>query len=117
MAQAPEGPYLPDLMKEDPAYVAAWKAMVAGEKLPAWVNKFTKTQAAVATPVTKVPVAGQPYTLAWICEPHNCGGNEVYALFAPDARQAWGLLISDGKRRWLGNPDAAVQAAIQSGVQ
>ena len=60
MAQAPEGPYLPDLMKEDPAYVAAWKAMVAGEKLPAWVNKFTKTQAAVATQMTKVPVAAQP---------------------------------------------------------
>lgn len=113
---APQGPYLPDLMKQ-PAYRAAWKAMVAGESLPAWVNTFTKTQNAVATPVTTVSVAGQPYTLGWICEPHNCGGNEVYALFAPGARQAWGLLIRDGRRSWLGNPDAAVQAAILSGVQ
>lgn len=117
MAQDPDGPYLPDLMKAEPAYLAAWKAMVAGETLPTWVDKFTKTQGAVAAPVTSIPVAGQTYTLGWICEPHNCGGNEVYALFAPDARQAWGLLISDGKRRWLGNPDAAVQAAILSGVQ
>lgn len=117
MAQAPEGPYLPDLMEKQPAYLKAWKAMVAGEKLPGWVNTFTKTQGAVATPVKTIPVAGQPYTLGWICEPHNCGGNEVYALFAPDAHQAWGLLISDGKRRWLGKPDAAVQAAILSGVQ
>ena len=117
MAQAPEGPYLPDLMTDKPAYLAAWKAMVAGEKLPKWVNTFTKTQGAVAAPVTTVPVAGQPYTLGWICKPHDCGGNEVYALFAPEARQAWGLLISDGKRSWLGKPDAAVQAAILSGVQ
>ncbi|BAQ18739.1 Ivy family c-type lysozyme inhibitor [Methyloceanibacter caenitepidi] len=117
MAQAPEEPYLPDLMEQQPAYLEAWKAMVAGEKLPAWVNTFTKTQGAVAAPVKTIPVAGQPYTLGWICEPHNCGGNEVYALFAPDARQAWGLLIDDGKRRWLGKPDAAVQAAIQNAVE
>ncbi|WP_158007352.1 Ivy family c-type lysozyme inhibitor [Methyloceanibacter stevinii] len=117
MAQAPEGPYLPDLMKEQPAYLTAWKEMVAGEKLPAWVDTFTKTQGAVATPVKTIPVAGQPHTLGWICKPHDCGGNEVYVLFAPEARQAWGLMISDDKRRWLGNPDAAVQAAIESGVQ
>jgi len=49
---------------------------------------------------------------------HDCGGNEVYALFAPDARQAWGLLIIDGtKQQWLGEPDDAVKAAILSGVQ
>jgi len=117
MAQTPEGPYLPDLMKRQPAYLAAWDRMVAGERLLAWVKAFTKTQAAVATPVKTISVAGQPYTLGSICEPHNCGGNEVYALFAPKARQAWGLLISNGQRRWLGNPDAAVQAGILSGVQ
>ena len=117
MAQAPEEPYLPDLMEQQPAYLTAWKKMVAGEELPAWVNTFTKTQGAVAAPVKTIPVAGQPYTLGWICKPHDCGGNEVYALSAPEARQAWGLLISDGKRRWLGKPDAAIQAAIQSGVE
>lgn len=115
-ALAQDAPYLPDLM-EQPAYSEAWKKMVAGETLPAWVNTFTKTQNAVAAPVQSISVAGQAYTLGWICEPHNCGGNEVYALFAPEARQAWGLLISNGKRRWLGNPDPAVQAAILSGVQ
>lgn len=115
-AFAQDAPYLPDLMKQ-PAYLAAWKTMTAGERLPAWVNSFTKTQNAVATPVKTIPVAGQPYTLGWICKPHDCGGNEVYALFSPDARQAWGLLISGDQRSWLGNPDAAVQAAILSGVQ
>jgi hypothetical protein len=117
MAQAPEERYLPDLMEQQPAYLTARKKMVAGEKLPAWVNTFTKTQGAVAAPVKTITVAGRSYTLGWICKPHDCGGNEVYALFDPEARQAWGLLISDGKRRWLGKPDAAVQAAIQSGVE
>jgi len=38
-------------------------------------------------------------------------------LFAPGARQAWGLLINGGKRSWLGRPDPAIQAAILSGVK
>jgi Inhibitor of vertebrate lysozyme (Ivy) len=113
---AQDGPYLPDVMKH-PSYLAAWKAMVAGEKLPGWVSTFTKTQNAVAAPVKTISVAGEPYALGWICKPHDCGGNEVYALFAPDARQAWGLLIAGSKQQWLGKPDEAVKAAIMSGVQ
>ena len=104
-ALAQEGPYLPDLIKQ-PAYLASWKAMIAGENLPAWVNTENNSR-------------GRPSLYAcWICKPHDCGGNEVYALFAPDARQAWGLLIIDGtKQQWLGEPDDAVKAAILSGVQ
>lgn len=116
-ASAQEGPYLPDLMKQ-PAYLAAWKSMVAGERLPTWVNTFTKTQNAVAAPVKTISAAGQAYTLGWICEPQNCGLNEVYALAAPEARQAWALVIMDGaKRQWLGKPDDAVKDAILSGVE
>ena len=63
------------------------------------------------------PVGGQPYLLGWVCKPHDCGDNELYVLFAPGARQAWGLLISGDKRSWLGRPDPAIQAAILSGVQ
>jgi len=116
-ALAEDAPYLPELMK-NPAYRTAWANMIKGEQVPLWVNKFGGTFNATGSPVTSVPVAGQPYTLAWICEPHNCGDSQIYVLFAPEARQAWGLLITGGdKRSWLGKPDAAVQAAILSGVQ
>jgi hypothetical protein len=111
------GAYLFDLMKQ-PAYAKAWKGMVAGESVPPWVESFGKTLNATGSPVTEIPVGGEPYTLAWICKPHDCGDNQLYVLFAPGARQAWGLLISGGDRRsWLGRPDPAIQAAILSGVQ
>jgi hypothetical protein len=112
----PNAPYLFDLMKQ-PTYLAAWKGMVAGETVPPWVTTFGKTLNGTGTPVTQVSVGGVPYTLAWVCKPHDCGGNEVYVLFAPGGGQAWGLSISGGKRRWLGKPNAAIQAAILSGVQ
>ena len=35
-------PYLFDMLKE-PAYLAAWKAMLAGEHVPSWVASYAKT--------------------------------------------------------------------------
>lgn len=117
IAQDGAAPYLLDLMKK-PAYRKAWAGMVKGETVPLWISKFGVTYSATGAPVEAVAVRGEPYTLAWICEPHNCGDSQAYVLFAPEARQAWGLLITQGnKRQWLGNPDDAVKAAIESGVQ
>ncbi|MEZ5827935.1 MAG: Ivy family c-type lysozyme inhibitor [Hyphomicrobiales bacterium] len=112
-----EKPYLFDLLADD-AYLAAWHGMLEGETIPQWVEVYAEDFNGPATPSTQVPVGGEPYTLAFVCKAHDCGDNQLYVLFAPGARQAWGLLISGGdRRRWLGNPDAAVQAAILSGVQ
>jgi len=111
-----DGPYLFDLMKQ-PHYLMAWKGMLVGETVPPWVKTFTTSLNGTSAPSTTVSVGGELYLLGWVCKPHDCGGNELYALFAPGARQAWGLLISGGKRSWLGRPDPAIQAAILSGVQ
>lgn len=112
-----ETPYLYDLLK-DHDHLAAWNGMLAGETVPAWLKSYAKTFNGPATPSKAVPIGGQPYTLAWACKAHDCGDNQVYVLFAPGARQAWGLLITPGdKRTWLGRPDPAIQAAILTGVQ
>jgi hypothetical protein len=112
-----EAPYLFDLLGDDP-YLDAWNGMLAGETVPGWVKTYAKDFNGPATPSTKVSVGGEPYTLAWVCKAHDCGDNQLYVLFAPGAQPAWGLLISAGdQRRWLGQPDPAIQAAILSGVQ
>jgi hypothetical protein len=38
-------------------------------------------------------------------------------LFAPQARDAWGLLITAEEISWLGRPDERVQKAIMSSLQ
>jgi hypothetical protein len=111
-----DGPYLFDLMKQ-PRYAMAWKRMLVGETAPPWVNSFTKSLDGTSAPSTTVSVGGEPYLLGWVCKPHDCSGHELYVLFAPGARQAWGLLITGDKRSWLGRPDPAIQAAILSGVK
>jgi hypothetical protein len=111
-----DGPYLFDLMKQS-HYLMAWKGMLVGETVPPWVKSFTKTLNGTSAPSKTISVGGEPYLLGWVCTPHDCGGNKLYVLFAPGARQAWGLLISGSKRSWLGRPDPAIQAVILSGVQ
>jgi hypothetical protein len=115
-AAGEEKPYLYDLLG-DHAHLSAWNAMLAGETVPAWVKTYAKDFNGPTTPSKDVAVGGEPYTLAWVCKAHDCGDNQLYVLFAPGARAAWGLLISTGKRAWLGRPDPAIQAAILSGVE
>lgn len=115
-AEDATAPYLFDLLKKS-SYLNAWNGMLAGEPVPLWVKTYAKSFDGPATPSKDVMVSGEPYTLAWVCKTHDCGDRQLYVLFAPGARRAWGLLIDTGdKRSWLGRPDTAIQAAILSGV-
>jgi hypothetical protein len=83
--------------------------MLAGESLPEWVSHYAKIFDGLATPSKSVIPLGS--------KTHDCGGNELYVLFAPGGKLAWGLLSNGGEESWLGYPDAAIQAAIKSGAQ
>jgi inhibitor of lysozyme (Ivy) len=105
-------PYLYDLLKEKP-YHAAWDAMLKGEKkIDRWIVTFGKTYDGVTDKVKTVAVDGQNDMLGWVCKPHDCGNNQLYLLFAPDAKAAWGMLVTDKTTRWLGAPGDSVQAAL-----
>ncbi len=108
---ADDGPYLFDLLKQ-PAYLASWKAMLKGEQVPAWVASYAKTFDGPSSPSKTVTVGGQAYMLGWVCKAHDCGDNQLHVLFAPQGKQAWGLLVSGSNQKWLGRPDAGIQAAI-----
>jgi hypothetical protein len=112
---AADGPYLFDLLKQ-PAYLSAWKAMLAGESVPSWVSKYAKTFDGPSSPSKTVTVGGEAYTLGWVCKAHDCGDNQLHVLFAPAGRQAWGLLVTGSNQKWLGRPDAGIQAAITSNM-
>jgi hypothetical protein len=111
-----DGPYLFDLLKQ-PTYLAAWNGMLAGEQVPPWVAKYAKTFDGPSSPSKQVLVGAETYTLAWVCKAHDCGDNQLHVLFSPNGKRAWGLLITGQQRSWLGKPDAAIQAAIQSGIE
>jgi hypothetical protein len=108
--------YLFDLLKQ-PSYLSAWKSMLAGENVPKWVANYAKTFDGPSSPAKEVSVGAETYTLGWVCKAHDCGDNQIYVLFAPGGGKAWGLLVTGGNEKWLGGPDAAIQAAIKSGME
>ena len=89
--------------------------MLARESVPDWVSHYAKTFDGPATPSKSVAVGSETYTLAWVCKAHDCGDNQLNVLFLSGGKRAW--VLSDGKESWLGQPDAAIQAAIRSGAQ
>jgi hypothetical protein len=111
-----DDPYLFDLLKQ-PSYLSAWKAMLAGEHVPAWVSNYAKTFDGPSSPSKTVQVGGQAYLLGYVCKAHDCGDNQLHVLFSPNGSRAWGLLVTGQQRRWLAKPDAAIQAAIQSNLE
>jgi hypothetical protein len=108
-------PYLFDMLKE-PSYLAAWKAMLSGERVPAWVANYAKTFDGPSNPSKTVTIGGKAYLLGYVCKAHDCGDNQLHVLFAPAGKQAWGLLLTGEKQSWLGKPDAVIQTAIKSNM-
>jgi hypothetical protein len=111
-----KGPLLAELMKQK-GYVYAWDGMLSGETPPPWVAGYAKSLDGPPVPTIPVPLDGETYTLGFVCKANDCEDNQLYVLFAPEQRDAWGLLVSGGGITWLRRPNERIQDAIRSGLR
>jgi hypothetical protein len=111
------GKPMANLLKQ-PAYIFAWKNMVAGETPPAWVIEYANTLNGPPTPVIPVDLDGEEYMLGFTCKFGACEQHQLYVLFAPGGRDAWGLLAEEpGGISWLGKPDKRIQDALTGALR
>lgn len=116
-APVAKGPVLGDLLRV-PAYASAWRIMLAGDTPPAWVKKYAATLDGPPTPSIPVPLLGETYTLGFTCKPNDCEENQLYVLFAPDGRDAWGLLATSANGiTWLGKPEKPIQDGLTGALR
>jgi hypothetical protein len=113
---AAKGPVMGQLL-DQPAYIYAWQSMMAGETPPDWVKDYSATHDGPPTPTIPVSLDGEIYVLGFTCKPNACEDNQLYVLFAPEGRDAWGLLASPGGLSWLGQPDERIQNAITGSLR
>jgi len=111
-----KAPPMAELMRL-PAYIYAWQGMMAGETPPKWVTTFGATLDGPPTPTIPVPLDGETYTLGFTCKPNDCEANQLYVLFAPQGRDAWGMLAAGNGISWLGRPDKRIQDAITGALR
>lgn len=99
--------YTYDVPRTYPRAFALWRQQV--RELPLEGRAWAQTLAGTAAPVDVVSVADASYLKGWVCEPHNCGGNEALLLIKPDQTRVLGLIRLTGPDRqivehWVGGP-------------
>lgn len=127
-AQADEAmaPSLAQVMAQTD-YQSVWRQTVQGEQgLPAWVRSGQGTSA----PPQTLSWQGKDYLVGSVCQPHNCGNQQLFVVFSADRRHAWGLrvMLPDSEAamlhpsryarfQWLGKPDKTIQALLMHQVE
>jgi hypothetical protein len=114
--QAAKGPAMGELLRL-PKYIYAWQGMMAGETPPQWVKDYALSLDGPPVPTIPVELDGEIYTLGFTCKPNECDTHQLYVLFAPEGRDAWGLLASPDGASWLGKPDERIQKAINGALR
>jgi hypothetical protein len=114
--QATKGPVMGKLLRL-PKYIYAWQGMMAGETPPQWVKEYTTSLDGPPVPTIPIELDGEVYTLGFTCKPNDCETHQLYVLFAPEGRDAWGLLASPDGVSWLGQPDERIQKAINGALR
>lgn len=111
-----KGPVMGELLRQ-PKYIYAWQGMVAGETPPQWVKDYAISLDGPPVPTIPVELDGEVYTLGFTCKPNDCETHQLYVLFAPEGRDAWGLLASPSGISWLGQPAERIKEAIDGALR
>ena len=113
-AAAADIPYLYQRFA-NPAYKTTLDNLFKGKQTVTWLQVYLRTKNGVDNPGQAITVAGKPYELYEVCQPHNCAGNFLYVLFVPGGRAATALLTVDGSNsEFFGNPDDDQKNALQA---
>lgn len=95
------------------AFSAYQKIVPAKFKKTKWIYSFDGT----AGPMDVVQSGGKKCLIGSVCQPHDCGDNQVAFLLAADGSSAVGLLrsrnLTQGKDILFGKPDAAQLTLLQ----
>ncbi len=116
-AAAPEGPYLYNLLEDQPAK-KAWARMTASRKgAPAWIRKGEGP----TSPAEEALINGKRYWQGSVCEQHNCPNTFFFLL---GETKAYGLHanFANGKPAkvrpvYYGAPPAAEKAALREAFE
>jgi len=114
--------FLDDRFKK-PAYRASWQAMFKGEKNVApWYAKMDNNYQSNANRCKPTTIDGIEYEVHTLCKKHDCGDNNFIVFFAPEGRQAWGVLLltaygpkgdlTKSSERFFGKPDQKMKDAL-----
>lgn len=66
---------------------------------PSWVPD------GVSSPFKRMSLYGEAYVMGFICEPHNCGEQSIYAAYNEGSKKIFGVYNSGAGLKWFGSPN------------
>lgn len=98
------------------AFAAYQKVVPPMYKKTTWVYSLDGT----ASPMDAVESGGKKWLIGSVCQPHDCGDNQIAFLIAADGSVAFGLLrsrnLTSGKDILFGKPDATQLALLKKQI-
>ena len=116
-AAEPEGPYLYNLLEDQPAK-KAWARMTASRKgAPAWIRKGEGP----TSPAEEALINGKRYWQGSVCEQHNCPNTFFFLLGETKAYGLHANFANDKPAKvrpvYYGAPPAAEKAALREAFE
>ena len=102
-------------MKE-PWIRAKWSQAIKGANLKQWDSWIRDLNGVGSGPDDKRDASGKSWTVAQLCQPHDCADNNLAVIIDRQNRNLWGLLLraNPTSRKYFGNPGPEEKAILEA---
>lgn len=107
-----------DLMKE-PWIKAKWTQAIKGASFKKWDQWIPGLGGVGSAPVVMRDASGKSWTVAELCQPHDCGDNKLVVIIDRQSRGIWGMQLTANPvtRRYFGGPDGDMKALLEAALK
>ncbi len=107
---------LPEMIAQNPAYQARWKAITADVRATDREIGYVKNLSGPVLPVQTINIEGRRLVVGYVCQISNCNGNNVFAAIEPATGGIWAIhrrhLDVMPRYQFFGNPDKLMKSII-----
>ena len=97
--------FLFDWHKQQPAFRKLWREQIGKHAPKAPMHNWVRQMAGPMPPLERVNIGGKTYYYTTMCQPHNCGGNNMYILTDKQHIAAYHVVYKNDDSFSADNPD------------
>lgn len=107
-----------DLLKE-PWIKAKWSQALKGVSFKRWDQWIPNLGGVGSAPVVMRDASGKSWTVAELCQPHDCGDNKLVVIIDRPNQRIWGMQLTANPttRRYFGSPEDEMKAMLEAGLR
>ncbi len=97
---------------------AAWTQILKGERFERWDSWIPGLDGVASAPEVQRDASGREWTVAELCQPHDCADNKLVVLIDRSGQAVWALqkTANPTRERFFGRPDAPMQELLRAAL-